>query len=375
MNPELIAAVKERLALGHTPEMVKEELKQAGYDEGVIDHIIQEAQVATIPSPVPAGRAVLPEVGELLSVGWSFTKRYSVLVVLLSLPLLALLIPAYFFGKGMTGETADLAFFGTIAGIIMYVVYFLLIAAVLRIAVLDDGSRAIPLKEVWGWVKTNVSGLLWVFVLSAFVVWGGLVLFVIPGIIVAILIYLSQYVYAVEGVRGMNALLRSRELVQGYWGALAGRVVLVGLVFMGILIGFGIVIGIIAAAVGMDTWENSVWELAMNLIGQVVSAVATLVSIKIGAELYRALSFVKPATAVVTTEARGKYVTLAWLGFFAPILFIVLFASVFVSSIGLLGDAIEQQSMSDHEAKMRALEMRGDLDVDSVEEGMRSEEF
>lgn len=379
MNPELMTAVRERLALGQSEEMIKEELKQAGYDESVTEQIIREARVTPIQSPADTSTVTLPGVGALLSVGWAFAKRYVGVAVLLSLPMVGLSALTYFLGEGQQDVAAGQTFVLIFASIVLYVIYFLLLASALRIAMIDDEPRAVSLQEAWSWAKGNAAGLLWVIILGGLVVSGGLMLFLIPGIIVSIYVHFSQYVYAAEGVRGMNALLRSRELVQGYWVALAKRLILISLVFMAVLTALGGVLGAIVALVGMGVWENSAWELVTNLIDQVINAFATLIGLRVGVELYRTLVRVRPVGATVLTEARGKYIALAWFGLFAPITVIVLLSSLFVSPLGLLGaefqDAAIEQEVSDQDAKLRALEMRNEQGLGGAGEERDLEEF
>ncbi len=57
---------------------------------------------------------------------------------------------------------------------------------------------------------------LWLGLLMSLWVLGGLLLLIIPGIIIAIRFSLASYILIVEGRRGLNALMRSRDLVHGY---------------------------------------------------------------------------------------------------------------------------------------------------------------
>lgn len=50
-----------------------------------------------------------------------------------------------------------------------------------------------------------------------FLLVGGFLLFIIPGIIFIIWFLSGQYVLVSEDLRGFNALLRSKQLIQGNW--------------------------------------------------------------------------------------------------------------------------------------------------------------
>jgi len=181
---------------------------------------------------------------------------------------------------------------------------------------------------------------------------GGWVLFIIPGIILMILLYMAPYVYTQEGLRGMNALLRSRELVRDHWWALAGRLLLVFLMLLGIFIVVGIILGLLGA--GFTGYAKT--DLITSIIEPFFSAFFTLILLRVNMDLYRILARVKPATTTVGTEGRGKYVTLAWLGLFLPVLGIIL--AVLLSS---LNDARDAGSTAALRSSMNMTRMQAEI--------------
>lgn len=62
----------------------------------------------------------------------------------------------------------------------------------------------------------KIFAALWIGFLAFFWVFGGLLLFIIPGIIIGTRLMLASYVLVVENEGGLDALLRSRKLVRGY---------------------------------------------------------------------------------------------------------------------------------------------------------------
>lgn len=62
------------------------------------------------------------------------------------------------------------------------------------------------------------------------------ILFIIPGIIFAVYYSLVAFVLLIEDRKDKTALKRSKELVKGYWWAIAGRFLLVGLIGLVIII-------------------------------------------------------------------------------------------------------------------------------------------
>ncbi len=58
---------------------------------------------------------------------------------------------------------------------------------------------------------------LWLNLLAIFIIIGSSFFFVIPGMIIGIWFSLANFVFLDENLRGMNALLKSREYVRGYF--------------------------------------------------------------------------------------------------------------------------------------------------------------
>lgn len=74
----------------------------------------------------------------------------------------------------------------------------------------------------------------WIGILVTLATFGGFVLFVLPGIMLAIQLGLVNYALVLNGKQGLAALSQSREYIKGYWWAYFGRGILLGLVFGGV---------------------------------------------------------------------------------------------------------------------------------------------
>ncbi len=77
--------------------------------------------------------------------------------------------------------------------------------------------------------KNFFWGYVWVSILSTLIIGLWAILLIIPGIIFAIYYLLFNYTFFFEGLTGMQAIRRSKELVKGYWWAVFGRVMFIGL--------------------------------------------------------------------------------------------------------------------------------------------------
>jgi hypothetical protein len=66
-----------------------------------------------------------------------------------------------------------------------------------------------------GWQR--VFSFLWIYNLVGFIITGGFLLLIIPGVISMVWFAFAQFILASEDERGMKALLKSKEYVRGKW--------------------------------------------------------------------------------------------------------------------------------------------------------------
>lgn len=180
----------------------------------------------SFPSP-PA--AALTEIGELFRQSWElFRKRFAPLILLYLLAMLAVFIPVV--------VATGLSFFlgGIVGGLALFVLIPLGVIAGLIAALWCYGGflcalvdETLTLEHALSRGKELLLPLAWLFILNLFVVIGGYLFFIIPGIIFTVWFFFAQFILPVEGLRGMEALLKSREYVRGQWLNVALRLLLI----------------------------------------------------------------------------------------------------------------------------------------------------
>jgi hypothetical protein len=109
------------------------------------------------------------------------------------------------------------------AGLIAFLVYLLGLLAAFYVVVKAEQETA-SIKDAFRWSVQNIFTLGWLTLITFSIVWGGLQLFIIPGLILSVLMYFSQYAFVREGKRGLKAVLRSRQLVTGRTWAVFKRI-------------------------------------------------------------------------------------------------------------------------------------------------------
>ncbi|MBI2594852.1 MAG: hypothetical protein HYW38_01160 [Candidatus Colwellbacteria bacterium] len=185
-------------------------------------------------------QAKVISIGDLFSESWKlYRERIGVLTKIMLLPVAFLLV-------GDLWELLNtVTWFGGLSGFIGTVVSFF--AALALIFALQEKvqfgeSYRLAFRKIWSYG--------WLTVLSGFATLGGFVMLVIPGIIFVIWFVFAIYVFAIEGEKGMNALLRSREYVRGYWWQVFGRQIVLVLVALAAVLGLGFIGAILAADEG-----------------------------------------------------------------------------------------------------------------------------
>lgn len=279
MSPELINAIKERLQAAQP----KEEIETAVLAMGHTKEVFQAAFTLALHDMNTIPAATLPEVIPLFIAGADFVKKRLDLLVLLSIPLILETLASKWFGYN---QETDLFPSWPLSGIfvLLGIVYMCTLAMALFVVTRKAGEEA-SLAAALAWLPRNILKLVFVYVLSGLVILGGLIFFIIPGIVVAIAITFAQYIYVVEGKSGMDALLRSRALVTGRFFTVASKVIaFVLLTFVPI-----IVLSIFFAIVGFFAGEGKVVALIAELSGQVFSAGVGMISLYTMYHLYEAL--------------------------------------------------------------------------------------
>jgi hypothetical protein len=144
-----------------------------------------------------------------------------------------------------------------------------LVTAVHVGAVLGLGQGVVPtLGGVLRPALALYAPLLAVVLLFTLGVLGGLVLLIVPGIWLSVRWYFGPQVVVVEGLRGMEALRRSGELVAGRWWRVFATLLVLGLLT-------ALMAGVVTAAVGA-AGNALVYVVVLALMQSVALSVAAL---------------------------------------------------------------------------------------------------
>lgn len=191
----------------------------------------------------------IPSGFALLKISWeTYKKGWKKFVGLLIWPTLKFAIAAliltnldslFNFATGFlrisvpSPNVADLAFsilallgslVGFIALIVLYISYFGLFFLV------GGFENNISRREAFSLGKSYFWSFIVIHILVFFTVLAGLLFLIIPGIIFSFWFIFAPFVLAIEDLRGVAALKRSRELVRGFWWTVFFRQLLFGII-------------------------------------------------------------------------------------------------------------------------------------------------
>ena len=247
MNQEFLSYIKQNLEKGRAKEQIWGDLKQAGWQEKSLKRAFQELGLMEMD--------VLPGIGDLLErVFRAYKDMFWTLVGIMLPPfLLGWIGWGIWWFLSLVGVIAKTSFEDTnglilllfliLFGLIFFVIFSIvsLWSQVALLCAIKEREHNMGVKEAFrmGWHK--IISYYWVSILSTFMVLGGLLLFFVPGIILAIWFNLALYILIAEDKKGINALFRSKQLVDGKWWTVFWRQLLIALM----VVGAGVIISFI----------------------------------------------------------------------------------------------------------------------------------
>ena len=277
----------------------------------------------------------LISVSDLFKKTWTIYREKFVLVVgLLALPFLLMVLSQLLMlvKNGLVSVLASLMALVAGLGILLGIASLIL--------ALRDRVQKMTIKEAYrlGWTK-KLWSVIWVGILSAFIVGGGYWLFLVPGIILTVWLIFAQVLVLVENEKGMKAIVKSREYTRGYFWPILGRYVLMAVVVT-------VVYAVLMILAGLITRPLGGLNLAVlsSLLGAIISALITPLAVIYLYLVYENLKQVKGGSVVVTSAKKQKvwYLVVGLAGWIWLVMAWIFFASVLVALFGglFLGQAL-----------------------------------
>lgn len=291
---ELVQAIRDRIAAGHDKAAVEAETLAAGHSKQIFEAAYL---LAVESSDTSQSLDYIPSAVELYKEGLRFAKQHWRFVLLLGVVLSSLTV------AGVIAETysLNLPVLGVATTIIVLAIITYVVLLGMTFHLVTQTGEQFNYQDALAWFKQNFWKLIWVYSLMSLVVIGGYVLFIVPGVIATITLYFVIFVLVNEGLGGEAALLRSRQLVKDRWWLVFGKLLMIGLLNVLLVLGFGLIAGLLSLVVSVvGLSEEIVYEVIINLL----AGITTVTSLYAINQLYRALSKRPLVTEISKTTYR-----------------------------------------------------------------------
>ncbi len=197
----------------------------------------------------------LKPIGALFAESWRLYKKHMNVFALISvIPFLfagvKLALGPYlydFWGQPVSvAALAVLAVFG-----LLYVVFIIAMPLALTVAVHEaENGKKPDMEAVYKRAFSSIFPYLVILILTAIVVIGGSILFIIPGIIASIYLSLVMYVYIFEGKNSIDALVTSAWYVRNFWWDILARKLALAVLVLVAMAVFSVIIAPIVFILG-----------------------------------------------------------------------------------------------------------------------------
>ncbi|MCD6550028.1 hypothetical protein J7K24_00595 [bacterium] len=249
INQKIIDYIKKSLKQGAEKEEIREALISEGWSEKEVDEAMDyffnfDKQRSFVDEENKdsfginsADVSSLPKGKELLSQAWSLYKqRILTFAGIVALPaLLSLLIIGLFVG-GLLMVNPSPNLINFIVLIITFISVLLILGIIslwsqlALVYAIKDSSEGIGIIESYRRAAQKLFSFIWMSIISGFIILGGFFLLVIPGILFAIWFSLAVFVLVMEDLKGMDALLKSKEYIKGRFRSVFLRFLYIGCV-------------------------------------------------------------------------------------------------------------------------------------------------
>ena len=203
-----------------------------------------------------------------------------VLLTWLVVVVILLLVGVPFIGILVSLKDTSMAISVGILGVILFILVLAFIGGVAKLilvsTLIEDKSK-IDFKTVFNKALNLAPAFVWMSVLLGLLVFGAFIPFLIPGYIVLFLSLFATFVFVEEGKRGMKAIGRSMELIQGEGWTVFIYVVVVSLLWAVMTQLITGIFGGHRVALTSDQMQHLTTEQAVNLIISSMSGVSNIV--------------------------------------------------------------------------------------------------
>lgn len=327
-NPDILSYIQTELRRGVNPDEIKQALRTSAWPDAEITDAFAALSQDTPASLAPQTPTIntLPGALETLKQAWElYRSRSKTLLGITAIPVVAMLILSGVIllasttgGQGNATNILRISY-GAV-GIIVLIASIILqsVGQIALMYAMRESQAPISVGEAYRKGLALLVPLWWISALTTFIIFGGFILLIIPGILFSLWFSLSAFVLVNENVSGMDALLKSKAYVRGITGKILWRFIVIGIIALIVFMA----IPAILSVMGNNQW-------AATILNAVVQFFFTPFMVAYWYVLYKNVRALKGDVAVVPSASQKMmFGAIAILG---PVIGIILILLVILS--------------------------------------------
>ncbi|MFA5249682.1 MAG: hypothetical protein WC397_04085 [Candidatus Paceibacterota bacterium] len=272
ISQQLIGYIKQQLEKGTSIDKTRRLLLDTGWTEEELDEAYMAAQNPDYIPPEKEKVRILGSMELLRQALKIYGNRFWPILGLFFLPIAVVLVCCLVLGVAYTVSPFPLEWkiIGA-AAIILISIFAQSWAQIALICVIKGIQRKVEAEEALQIALPKIFSFWWVLLLSWLITIGGMLLFVIPGIIFSFWIMFAVYVLLNENINGINALLKSKTYMQGQMFNAGVKLFFACLVYLLALIPFFISVKAFSILSGEATVSGIAASIAIFILSQLFS--------------------------------------------------------------------------------------------------------
>ena len=284
ITPDLLDYIKQQLEQGFSKEQIKNVLLNNGWQEKDIDEafysILNPQPSSGIPqAPIPQAQTnqtnfyLLSATGLLKKSLDIYKQRFGVFIGIMIIPVVISIAisffsekifnPSFILPKLSSGENLwqlIFLFLGTLA----FSFFLMLWNQIALVYAVKDKDEKIGIFEAYRRAWHKIFSYLWISLLSGFIIFAGFIFLIIPGIIFAIWLSFPVFILISENLKGMDALLKSKEYVKGKLSNVFWRFLFINLIYFAFFFILSLIFGLLNISPKLDFVKYNIAMLLFN---------------------------------------------------------------------------------------------------------------
>lgn len=284
ITPDLLDYIKQQLEQGFSKEQIKNVLLNNGWQEKDIDEafysILNPQSSSGIPqAPIPQAQTnqtnfSLLSATDLLKKSLDIYKQnFGLFIGIMIIPVMILTVisffsekifnPSFILPKLSSGENLW-QFIFLFLGALAFSFFLMLWNQIALVYAVKDKDEKIGIFEAYRKALNKIFSYLWISLLGGLIIFGGLIFLIIPGIIFAIWFSFGVFILISENLKGIDALLKSKEYVKGKLSDVFWRFLFINLIYLAFFFILSLIFGLLNISPKLDFVKYNIVMLLFN---------------------------------------------------------------------------------------------------------------